>query len=45
MREQNTEEIDLRCPQIVADNAAKGLRLRKQFGAAAPRSASRAPPN
>ena len=32
MREQSTEEIDLRCPQIVADNAAKGLRLRKQFG-------------
>jgi hypothetical protein len=25
-------EIDLRCPQIVADNAAKGLRLCKQFG-------------
>jgi len=32
MHEQNTEEIDLRCPQIVADNAAKGLRLRQQFG-------------
>ena len=32
MREQNAEEIDLRCPQIVADNAARGLRLRKQFG-------------
>ncbi|CDX43144.1 conserved hypothetical protein [Mesorhizobium plurifarium] len=28
----DTEEIDLRCPQIVADNAAKGLRLRQQFG-------------
>jgi hypothetical protein len=26
------EEIDLRCPQIVAENAAKGLRLRGQFG-------------
>ncbi|RUW70511.1 hypothetical protein EN786_00870 [Mesorhizobium sp. M4B.F.Ca.ET.143.01.1.1] len=26
------DEIDLRCPEIVADNAAKGLRLRKQFG-------------
>ncbi|BCG93408.1 hypothetical protein [Mesorhizobium sp. 131-2-1] len=26
------DEIDLRCPQIVADNATKGLRLREQFG-------------
>ncbi|PBB83153.1 hypothetical protein CK218_00265 [Mesorhizobium sp. WSM3879] len=26
------DEIDLCCPQVVADNAAKGLRLRKQFG-------------
>lgn len=25
-------EIDLRCPQVVADNAAKGLRLRGEFG-------------
>ncbi len=28
----DAEEIDLRCPQVVADNAAKGLRLRGQFG-------------
>ncbi|RWE77252.1 hypothetical protein [Mesorhizobium sp.] len=28
----DSDEIDLRCPQIVADNAAKGLRLRQQFG-------------
>lgn len=28
----DSEEIDLRCPQIVADNAAKGLGLRKAFG-------------
>lgn len=26
------DEIDLRCPQAVADNAAKGLRLRGEFG-------------
>jgi len=26
------DEIDLRCLQVVADNAAKGLRLRAQFG-------------
>ena len=32
MRQTDSDEIDLRCPQIVADNAAKGLRLRKQFG-------------
>ncbi|TIX14340.1 MAG: hypothetical protein E5V46_08775, partial [Mesorhizobium sp.] len=25
-------EIDLRSPRIVADNAAKGLRLREKFG-------------
>lgn len=41
----NDDEVDLRCPQVVADNAAKGLRLRKQFGAAAPRSVWRAPRN
>lgn len=28
----DSDEIDLRCPQVVADNAAKGLRLRQQFG-------------
>ena len=28
----DSDEIDLRCPQIVADNAAKGLRLRGEFG-------------
>ena len=28
----DAEEIDQRCPQAVADNAAKGLRLRKAFG-------------
>jgi hypothetical protein len=28
----DSDEIDLRCPQIVAENAAKGLRLRQQFG-------------
>jgi hypothetical protein len=27
-----TTRSTLRCPQVVADNAAKGLRLRKQFG-------------
>ncbi|RWG47561.1 MAG: hypothetical protein EOQ64_29775, partial [Mesorhizobium sp.] len=27
----SADEIDLRCPEIVAENA-KGLRLRKQFG-------------
>jgi hypothetical protein len=32
MREDDSEEIDLRCPKEVADNAAKGLRLREQFG-------------
>lgn len=32
MREADNDEIDLRCPQIVADNAAKGLRLRGVFG-------------
>ena len=26
------DEIDLRGPQVVADNAAKGLRLRGEFG-------------
>ncbi|MBZ9721955.1 hypothetical protein EN962_11940 [Mesorhizobium sp. M7A.F.Ca.CA.001.09.2.1] len=26
------DETDLRCPQVVADNAAKGLRLRGEFG-------------
>ncbi|AMX94359.1 MULTISPECIES: hypothetical protein [Mesorhizobium] len=26
------DEIDLRCPQVVTDNAAKGLRLRGEFG-------------
>ncbi|MBZ9678518.1 hypothetical protein [Mesorhizobium sp. ES1-1] len=26
------DDIDLRCPQVVADNAAKGLRLRGEFG-------------
>ncbi|BCH23800.1 hypothetical protein MesoLjLc_34600 [Mesorhizobium sp. L-8-10] len=25
------EEIDLRCPQVVADNAARGLELRARF--------------
>ena len=28
----DTDEIDLRCPQVVANNAAKGLRLRGEFG-------------
>jgi hypothetical protein len=28
----DADEIDLRCPQMVADNAAKGLRLRERFG-------------
>jgi len=32
MNEAEADEIDLRCPQVVADNAAKGLRLRQQFG-------------
>jgi hypothetical protein len=32
MREADNDEIDLRCPPIVADNAAKGLRLREEFG-------------
>ncbi|RWB30061.1 MAG: hypothetical protein E5V25_12125 [Mesorhizobium sp.] len=32
MREADNDEIDLRCPQIVADNAAMGLRLRGIFG-------------
>ena len=32
MQHQDTDEIDLRCPQVVANNAAKGLRLRKEFG-------------
>lgn len=27
-----TEEIDLRCPEEVASNAAKGLELRQKFG-------------
>jgi hypothetical protein len=28
----DTEEIDFVCPQAVADNAEKGLRLRAEFG-------------
>jgi hypothetical protein len=28
----SAEEIDLVCPQVVADNAEKGLRLRHEFG-------------
>lgn len=32
MREADNDEIELRCPQIVADNAAMGLRLRGIFG-------------
>ncbi|UVK46900.1 hypothetical protein BPNPMPFG_002623 [Mesorhizobium sp. AR07] len=28
----HNDEIDLRCPQVVADNAAQGLRLRGEFG-------------
>ena len=32
MHDEDSDEVDLRCPQIVADNAAKGLRLRKEFG-------------
>jgi len=32
MHDADKDEIDLRCPQIVADNAAKGLELRRQFG-------------
>src|SRR5690242_20521277 len=31
MSEDESDEIDLRCPQIVADNAAKGLELRARF--------------
>lgn len=31
MNEDNDDEIDLRCPQVVADNAAKGLELRAKF--------------
>jgi hypothetical protein len=29
---KSDDEIDLRCPQIVADNAARGLELREKFG-------------
>ncbi|CCV15720.1 hypothetical protein [Mesorhizobium sp. STM 4661] len=32
MREADNDEIDLRCPRTVADNAARGLRLRGIFG-------------
>lgn len=28
----NDDEIDLRCPPVVAENAAKGLALRARFG-------------
>ena len=32
MNAAETDEIDLRCPHVVAANAAKGLRLRGEFG-------------
>ncbi len=32
MRTPSSDEIDFRCPEVVADNAAKGLALREKFG-------------
>lgn len=45
MHDEDSDEIDLRCPQVVADNAAKGLGCARHSAVAAPRSAWPAPPN